>query len=222
MRLIRLFTVLVGLGVVVVAQPCVACSDATLKGNYGFVLSGVNSAAALTATVGQITADGSGGLTGSETVSDYGVIASNVAITGSTLSSKNCAGTAGYNSGGRFSVELHSGRDRDANPDGRNGQRIPIRLCAGARKCQLLERRDQRHGWLPRRRLECLQLSYTDRFRGAGRVDGAGSVSGTQRGSFGGLIYSITLSGTYLVNANAPGRSVTRCQTAARVMAILY
>ena len=207
MRLIRLFTALVGLGVVVIAQPCVACSNATLKGNYGFVLSGVNNTPVLTATVGQITADGSGGLTGSETVSNGGVITSNVTITGSYALNKNCTGTATIiPAGGSASnyslvvigtqiemVETDSGFTESgyAQAQGKaNCSNAGIKGTLGFHG----------GGW------KVSSSLIPAAFAAQVKADGAGNVSsGTEQGSFGGLIYSVTLSGTYVVNANCTG-----------------
>jgi hypothetical protein len=40
-----------------------ACSNATLVGNYGFTITGVDATASLAASVGQLTADGKGNFT---------------------------------------------------------------------------------------------------------------------------------------------------------------
>jgi hypothetical protein len=82
------------LGVATAGRASATCTSATLTGNYGYVLTGVNNTATLTATVGQITANGAGSLTGTETVSDDGVISENLTTAGSYTISSNCTGTA--------------------------------------------------------------------------------------------------------------------------------
>jgi hypothetical protein len=204
--LIRLFAALVGLGVVVVAHPCAACSNATLKSNYGFVLSGVNNTAVLTATVGQITADGSGGLTGSETISNDGVITSNVSISGSYALNKNCTGTATITpAGGTASnyslIVIGTGIQMIETDAGYT--EYGYAQAQGSANCSNAG------------------IKGTFGFRGggwnvsssliptanAGQVlaDGSGKLTGTQQGSFGGEVYSTTISGSYAVNGNCTG-----------------
>jgi hypothetical protein len=206
MRSIRLLTALVGLGVVVVAQPCVACSNATLKGNYGFVLTGVNNTPVLTATVGQIAADGTGGLTGSETVSDDGVITSNVSITGSYELNKNCTGTATITpAGGSASnyslvvvgtqfemVETDAGYTESGYAQAQgsaNCSNAGIKGTFGFRG----------GGW----NVSSSLIPTAD--AGQVKTDGSGNLTGTQQGSFGGEVYSTPISGTYAVNGNCTG-----------------
>jgi hypothetical protein len=206
MRLIRLFTALVGLAVVVVAQPCLACSNASLKGNYGFVLTGVNNAAVLTATVGQIIADGSGGLTGSETVSNDGVITSNVSISGTYAVSKNCTATATITpAGGSASnyflvvigtqfqiVETDTGYTESGYAEAQgsaNCSAAGIKGTFGFRG----------GGW----NVSSSLIPTAD--AGQVKADGLGNLSGTQHGSFGGEVYSASFSGTYAVNGNCTG-----------------
>lgn len=206
MRLIRLFTALVGLGVLVVAQPCVACSNATLNGNYGFVLSGVNNTSALTVTVGQIAADGSGKLTGSETVSNNGVITSNVSITGSYALNKNCTGTATITPAGgsasNYSLVVIGKQIQMAETDA-GFTESGYALAQGTATCSDAGIKGtvgfHGIGWK-------VSTSLTPTaFAGQVKADGLGNLSGTQEGSLGGVVYSTSLSGTYSVNANCTG-----------------
>jgi hypothetical protein len=70
-----------------------SCSNTTLLGNYGFLVSGTSVGNPI-AIVGQIVADGNGGLTGMETVSDNGAIVNTAPVTGIYKISSKCAGTA--------------------------------------------------------------------------------------------------------------------------------
>jgi hypothetical protein len=207
MRLIRLFTALVGLGVVVVAQPCVACSNATLNGNYGFVLSGVNNTPVLTATVGQITADGSGGLTGSETVSNDGVITSNVSITGSYALNKNCTGTATITPAGgsasNYSLVVIGTQIQMVETDAGYTE-SGYALAQGKATCSDAGVKGtfgfRGGGW---RNVSSSLIPTAD--AGQVKADGLGNLSGTQQGSFGGEVYSTSISGSYAVNGNCTG-----------------
>ncbi len=67
------------------------CSNATLNGNSGFVVTGSDSSGP-TVIGGQITADGKGGFTGVETISDNGNITADVPITGTYTVRANCTG----------------------------------------------------------------------------------------------------------------------------------
>lgn len=75
------------------AQPArpATCSNATLDGNLGFVVTGID-ANGPAAIGGQITADGKGGLTGVQTISDNGTIDADVPVTGTYAVRPNCTG----------------------------------------------------------------------------------------------------------------------------------
>lgn len=77
------------------AQPArpATCSNATLNGNSGFVVTGTD-ANGPTVASGQITADGKGGFTGVETVSDNGTVTADVPVTGTYTVRANCTGKA--------------------------------------------------------------------------------------------------------------------------------
>jgi len=206
MRLIRFFAALVGLGVVVLAQPCVACSNATLKGNYGFVLTGVNNTPVLTATVGQITADGSGGLTGSETVSNDGAITANVSITGSYTIKKNCTGTATITPAGgsasNYSLVVIGTQFQMVETDPGYTE-SGYALAQGSANCSAAGIKGtfgfRGGGW----NVSSSLIPTAD--AGQVKADGLGNLSGTQQGSFGGQVYSASFSGTYAVNGNCTG-----------------
>jgi hypothetical protein len=206
MRLIRLFTALAGLGVFVVAQPCVACTNATLNGNYGFVLTGVNSSSQLTATVGQITANGSGKLTGTETVSNNGAITSDVSITGTYSLNKNCTGTATITpSGGSastYSLVVIGTQIEMAEIDSAFTE-SGYALAQGKATCSDagIKGTVAYHGigWKVSKSL--IPVAF------AGQIisNGAGSLTGTQAGSVGGVVYSESLTGSYSLTANCTG-----------------
>jgi hypothetical protein len=73
-------------------QPPATCSNATLSGNNGFVVTGINPSGP-TVTTGQITADGKGRFTGVETVSNNGTIEQNISIKGTYKIRANCTGS---------------------------------------------------------------------------------------------------------------------------------
>jgi len=75
------------------AQPAIpaTCSNATLNGNSGFVVTGTDSNGP-TVIGGQITADGKGGFTGVETISDNGNVTADVPVTGTYIVRAGCTG----------------------------------------------------------------------------------------------------------------------------------
>jgi len=193
------------LGVCFSGYALASCTNATLVGNYGFTVTGVNSSGSLTASVGQLTADGKGNFTGIETVSDAGVISSNVALTGTYTLKTNCTGTTtitSSGSSGNFSLVVVS-----------NGAQIEItRTDAGT----------SQYGYaLAQGKATCTNagVKNTFGFRGGGftspqvpnawagqvKVNGLGSVTGSESASFGGTIESFSLTGTYSVSSNCTG-----------------
>ena len=77
------------------AQPlhAASCSNASLKGDYGILVTGTAAGNPI-ATMGKITADGNGAVTGSETMSVNGTIFDTVSVSGSYTIGSTCAGSA--------------------------------------------------------------------------------------------------------------------------------
>jgi hypothetical protein len=75
------------------AAATTACSNATLSGHYGVVISGFVGSSVL-ASGGQITANGKGGVVGTWTINIDGNITTNVPLTGSYALGKGCTGHA--------------------------------------------------------------------------------------------------------------------------------
>jgi hypothetical protein len=73
-----------------------SCNNYSLNGNFGFTLTGnrTDSNPGPRAAVGQLTADGSGKLSGSETQSNNGTIVTNVIETGTYTVNSDCSGSA--------------------------------------------------------------------------------------------------------------------------------
>jgi hypothetical protein len=75
------------------AQPArpATCSNATLNGNSGFAVTGTDPNGP-TVVGGQITADGLGSFTGTETISDNGNVTADLPVTGTYTVRTNCTG----------------------------------------------------------------------------------------------------------------------------------
>lgn len=181
------------------------CSNATLVGSYGFTVTGVNGSGSLTAAVGLLTADGKGNLTGVETVSDAGVISSNVALTGTYSVKSTCIGAAAVSDGtstANFNISV---------------------VTAGAQfEITRIDSGTSQYGYaMAQGKAVCTKagMKGTFGFRGGGfssslspyawagqiKLDGVGGVTGTETASFGGTIQTYSLPGTYSVNSNCTG-----------------
>lgn len=197
------------LGVCLSMYASATCSNATLVGNYGFTITGVNSSASLMAAVGQLTADGKGNLTGIEAESDGGVISTNIALTGTYSLKSNCTGVAtitGNGSSAPFSLVVVS-----------NGAQFELAKT---------EAGTAQYGYaLAQGKATCTDAGVKSvfGFRGGGyttpsmapnawngqvKLDGLGHISGSESASFGGTIQSFPLTGTYTVNSNCTGTAV--------------
>lgn len=202
---VRKFGFALWLGLCLSVYASAACSNATLVGNYGFTLTGVNGSGALTAAVGQLTADGKGNFTtGIETESNAGVINSNVALTGTYSIKTNCTGTATITSGStaNFSLVVVSvGTQFEFTRTDSGTSQYGYALAQGKATCTNAG------------------IKSTFGFRGGGfdsalapyawagqvKLDGVGGVTGTETASFGGTIQTFALNGTYSVSSNCTG-----------------
>jgi hypothetical protein len=75
------------------ATPATTCSNASLTGTYGLLITGYDASGLYQVGVGQIKSNGKGSFTGIESVSDDGVIYDDQALTGTYSISANCTGT---------------------------------------------------------------------------------------------------------------------------------
>ncbi len=193
------------LGLCVSVYASAACSNATLVGNYGFTVTGVNGSGSLTAAVGQLTADGKGNFTGIETVSDAGAISSNVVLTGTYSVKTTCNATATISDGGtpaNFSlVVVTSGGQFEITRTDAGTSQYGYALAQGKAICTNAG------------------IKSTFGFRGGGydsslapyawagqvKLNGLGGITGSESASFGGTIQTFALTGTYSVSSNCTG-----------------
>ena len=183
-----------------------ACSNATLIGNYGFTITGVDSSGSLSASVGQITADGSGNITGVFTNSTAGVITSNIPETGTYSVKTTCAGTA------------------TLTPSGGTATTFSLVLVSNGAQVEMTETKagSSQYGYaLAQGKATCTNAGIKNvfGFRGGGytsslapnawtgqvKMNGLGVVAGNESASFGGTIESFSLTGTYSVSSNCTG-----------------
>jgi hypothetical protein len=199
------FALLLGLCFSVYASA--SCSNATLVGNYGFTITGVDATGSLAATVGQLTADGKGNFTGVFTNSTAGVISSNVALTGTYSVKTNCTATA------------------TITPSGGSATNFSLVVVSNGGQFELAETKagSSQYGYaLAQGKATCTNagIKNTFGFRGGGytapsmapnawsgqvKLNGLGVVTGSESASLGGTIQSFLLTGTYSVNSNCTG-----------------
>src|SRR5260370_684440 len=75
-----------------------ACSNATLKGNYAALLTGVSGGLPV-AALDHVTADGLGNLTGTGTVNVNGTVSSGVPLSATYSINADCTGSATFSNG---------------------------------------------------------------------------------------------------------------------------
>ena len=198
------FALLLGLCLSVYASA--SCSNATLLGNYGFTITGVDATGSLSASVGQLTANGKGNFTGTFTNSTAGVISSNVALTGTYSIKTTCIGTA------------------TLTPSGGTAEPFSLVVVSNGGQFELTETKagSSQYGYaLAQGTAICTNagVKNTFGFRGGGytssltpyayngqvKLNGLGGITGTESASFGGTIESFSLKGSYSVNSNCTG-----------------
>ena len=203
----QLFVAVLVVGLAISALPSSACSNTTIQGSWGFLLTGANSK--LTAVVGQIIADGKGGLTGSETISSNGVISSDVALTGTYSIKTTCTGTATITPSGfpaaKYNLTVVSTGKQIEIVDASTGTtEFGYALARGTSACTDAAIKGifgfQGGGFN--------SALVPKAFEGQVILDGAGKLTGTETASEGGSVASGAISGTYSVNSDCTG-SVT-------------
>jgi hypothetical protein len=195
------------LGLCLSGYASASCTNATLVGNYGFTVTGVDSSGELSASVGQLTADGKGNLTGIFTNSTAGVISSDVALTGTYSVKTNCTGTM------------------TITPSGSTATNFSLVVVSSGGQFELVETKagSSQYGYaLAQGKATCTNagVKNTFGFRGGGytfpslapnawagqvKLDGLGGFTGSESASLGGTIESFSLTGSYSVSSNCTG-----------------
>jgi len=181
------------------------CSNATVKGVYGILGSGLNGSGEPAANLTQITADGNGNLTGSSTKSIDGTIVT-FTTTGTYEIEKNCTGNGTLtNQDDEYehsNIFLNNGNkgafmiQTDANHVVSS-----VAFAQGTATCTNL---GVKHTY---------SLEATGIFLSAGQMaasgqlvlNGEGSLTGTLTSSVNGAISSLPVTGTYQINSNCTG-----------------
>jgi hypothetical protein len=182
------------------------CSNASVKGVYGVISTGLNGSGLPASSVDQITADGLGNITGKSTKSIDGTIVT-FTFTGVYKIAANCTGKATYtnqdNSTEHDNIFLNNGnKGAFLIQTDSNHVQSSIAAAEGLATCTDL---GVKHTY---------SLEAAGMVSGVGQVavagqlklNGTGSITGTESLSLNGTIHSaVAVSGTYQINSDCTG-----------------
>jgi LysM repeat protein len=187
------------------------CSLATVKGVYGYLVTGFDENGPK-AVLGQGTADGNGNITGWVTINENGTIYQKVPFTATYTVAKNCTGSMTINMPG-LPVRTEN---FFLNDDKRSG--YTIRTDGGAESGVIVAQGDATCGMHQRRRIYAEEAAGVCQLCGPPPVQttwagqdilyGNGNVSGTATVSLGGAPGTGPVTGTYTENADCTGTAV--------------
>jgi hypothetical protein len=191
------------------AAQSTTCTNASIKGKYGLLITGYDSSGLYQMGVGEISSNGAGTLSGVETVSDDGTIYKNETTTGTYSVSADCTGSGtiinvknGNQSHYNFVVDPEGKQVEAAGTDSGHGTASGYALAVGAATCSTAA------------------IAGTYGFHGGGDLvsqgvvafdgqyvlDGAGNLTGVKTESVGGVITSAAaITGTYTMASSCLG-----------------
>lgn len=195
-------------GSIIVSTPVAqaACSNASLKGTYGIVATGLNGSLQPASSVDQVTLDGAGHVSGTSTKSIDGTIVT-YTVTGTYSISANCTGTAVFNNQGgetrHAKIYLNNANaGAFAIQTDKNHVESSIAVAQGVASCTNAGVKN------PYSFEATGQVIGTGQIAAAGRLtmNGTGTISGTLTVSLDGVIHSsVAVTGTYKINSNCTG-----------------
>jgi hypothetical protein len=182
------------------------CTNASLKGVFGYLHGRPGQATGASTTVGQVTSDGAGNITSASwTQAVSGGAVTTGTTTGTYAISKNCTGTLSLldegGTRGDFNIYMNSGNKMFQMIQTDTGNNQPgFGLAEGVVTCGLTG----------------IKLALTINLTGVvgsnpaetvGDVtlDGKGNISGTETFANNGVISTLSVSGTYTENSNCTG-----------------
>jgi len=183
-----------------------SCSDAMLKGNYGYAGTATDTSGNLEASLGHITADGKGTFKGTQTQSAAGTI-STTSVTGTYTVNADCTGSG------------------TITPKNKNTAHFDLTVLTGGKRIQTVTTDSGLIGTndtVAQGNATCTKAGVKGAFgvqstgtfltigpvafNGLLTLDGAGNLSGHASGSVDGQIFSQqSVSGTYQVKSNCTG-----------------
>ena len=183
-----------------------ACSNATVTGNYGFQVSGVGQSGDPRASSGQLTADGIGNFTGTETTKMMGVTYTNVSLTGTYKINANCSGTGTFTPsiGTTFTysfVILSDHKTIQVLDTDTSRTQSGYAVAQGMAVCATANLKGT-YGFQG----GSVGLNNPGSGNGQMTLDGAGNLSGTETASMSGQIFAgVPITGTYTMNSSCLG-----------------
>jgi len=185
------------------------CSNASVKGLYGLLITGYDSSGLYQSGVGQIKANGTGSFTGIESVSDDGVIYNNQSLTGTYSISADCTGSGtiknvknGLLSHYNFVVDPVGNQIEAAGTDSGHGTASGYALAQGTAACSTAAAEGTYgfHGG------GYLVGKGVLQFNGQYVLNGAGKISGIETRIVDGTVISASaISGTYTMASTCRG-----------------
>ncbi len=185
------------------------CSNASIKGVYGLLITGYDASGLYQMGMGQINANGTGSFTGVESVSDDGVIYNNQSLSGTYSISSNCTGSGtikniknGTTSHYNFAVDPVANQVEAAGTDSGHGTASGYALSQGTATCSTAGVAGTYgfHGG------GYLVSSGVMQFAGQYVLDGTGKLSGTETRSVNGTVISAAaITGTYTMASSCRG-----------------
>lgn len=192
--------------IIAVSPASAVCSNATLKGAYGYYHGRPGGGAITKTLVGQITADGRGNLSATWTLSANGTISTGT-TTGTYSVSNNCTGTLTFSnedlSPANFSLVLDNGAHgfQLIQTDPGTAQ-AGFGLAQGTVTCGLA---DKKHTFATNLVGSLFPSSDIEAIVGQLTLDGKGSISGNETFSVDGVISNLPVTGSYTVNSGCTG-----------------
>lgn len=182
------------------------CSSATLTGIYGYYHGRPGGGATVTAVVGQITSDGKGNLSGLWTMSSNGTITRG-SFDGTYSVAANCTGTMTFatedTANAHFNITLDDAHHGFQMIQTDAGFAQPgFGLAQGAVTCGLTGKKatfaTNFLGFL-------FSTTQFEAISGQVKLDGLGTISGTETLSVGGTISTVPVNGTYTEGSDCRG-----------------
>ena len=181
------------------------CTNASIKGTYGIVSTGLNGSLQPASSVDQVTTDGLGHLSGTSTKSIDGSIVT-FTLTGTYSISGNCTGKATFtnqsNQSEHDNIYLNNGNaGAFLIQTDNNHVQSSTAVAQGAATCTNLGVKNsysfQATG----------SIIGTGQVAAAGRLtlNGTGLITGTEVLSLNGTIHSVAVSGTYSIHSDCTG-----------------
>ena len=194
--------------IVLAVRPTYAasCSNASLKGTFGYFHGRPGQPSGASTIVGQLTSDGVGNITSASwTQTVAGGVVTTGTTTGTYAVSTNCTGTLTFTDEGginaHFNIYINAGNKMFQMIQTDNGDNQPgFGLTEGIVTCGLTGKKQ-----VLTTNLTGIVGSTVAETVGQVKLDGKGHISGTETFTDNGVISTLSVNGTYTENSNCTG-----------------